>query len=31
MEGKQFSTSRQHSIYLRDFLDRYDPIPSATT
>ena len=27
MEGKQFSTSRQHSIYLRDFLDRYDPDP----
>jgi methionyl-tRNA synthetase len=24
MEGKQFSTSRQHSIYLRDVLDRYD-------
>ena len=27
MEGKQFSTSRAHSIYLRDFLDRYDPDP----
>ncbi len=27
MEGKQFSTSRQHSIYLRDFLDRYEPDP----
>jgi methionyl-tRNA synthetase len=27
MEGKQFSTSRGHSIYLRDFLDRYDPDP----
>jgi methionyl-tRNA synthetase len=27
MEGKQFSTSRQHSIYLRDVLDRYDPDP----
>ena len=27
MEGKQFSTSRQHSIYLRDFLERYDPDP----
>src|SRR3954471_22978301 len=27
MEGKQFSTSRQHSIYIRDFLDRYDPDP----
>jgi methionyl-tRNA synthetase len=25
MEGKQFSTSRRHSIYLRDMLDRYDP------
>ncbi|HEV2590747.1 MAG TPA: methionine--tRNA ligase [Gaiellaceae bacterium] len=24
MEGKQFSTSRGHSIYLRDFLERYD-------
>ena len=24
MEGKQFSTSRSHSIYLRDFLERYD-------
>ena len=24
MEGKQFSTSRRHSIYLRDFLERYD-------
>jgi len=27
IEGKQFSTSRQHSIYVRDFLDRYDPDP----
>jgi methionyl-tRNA synthetase len=27
MEGKQFSTSRGHSIYVRDFLDRYDPDP----
>ncbi len=27
MEGKQFSTSRQHSIYLRDFLDRYEADP----
>jgi methionyl-tRNA synthetase len=27
MEGKQFSTSREHSIYVRDFLDRYDPDP----
>jgi methionyl-tRNA synthetase len=27
MEGQQFSTSRRHSIYLRDFLDRYDPDP----
>jgi methionyl-tRNA synthetase len=27
MEGKQFSTSRAHSIYLRDFLDRYEPDP----
>ncbi len=27
MEGKQFSTSRQYSIYLRDFLDRYDADP----
>jgi methionyl-tRNA synthetase len=27
MEGKQFSTSRGHSIYLRDALDRYDPDP----
>jgi methionyl-tRNA synthetase len=27
MEGRQFSTSRAHSIYLRDFLDRYDPDP----
>src|SRR5258708_20268631 len=27
LEGKQFSTSRQHSIYVRDFLDRYDPDP----
>jgi methionyl-tRNA synthetase len=25
LEGKQFSTSREHSIYIRDFLDRYDP------
>jgi methionyl-tRNA synthetase len=24
MEGKQFSTSRGYSIYVRDFLDRYD-------
>jgi methionyl-tRNA synthetase len=24
MEGKQFSTSRGYSIYLRDFLERYD-------
>ena len=24
MEGKQFSTSRSHSIYVRDFLERYD-------
>ena len=27
MEGKQFSTSRGHSIYVGDFLDRYDPDP----
>jgi len=27
MEGRQFSTSRRHSIYLRDVLDRYDPDP----
>ncbi|MGH3003748.1 MAG: methionine--tRNA ligase [Gaiellaceae bacterium] len=27
IEGTQFSTSRQHSIYVRDFLDRYDPDP----
>ena len=27
MEGKQFSTSRGHSIYLRDFFERYDPDP----
>jgi methionyl-tRNA synthetase len=27
MEGKQFSTSRQHSIFVRDFLDRYDADP----
>src|SRR4051812_47398557 len=27
MEGKQFSTSRQHSVFIRDFLDRYDPDP----
>ena len=27
MEGKQFSTSREHSIYVGDFLDRYDPDP----
>ena len=27
MEGKQFSTSRGHSIYLRDFLERYDADP----
>ena len=26
-EGKQFSTSRGVSIFLRDFLDRYDPDP----
>ena len=25
MEGKQFSTSRQVVIYVRDFLERYDP------
>jgi methionyl-tRNA synthetase len=25
MEGRQFSTSRGYSIYVRDFLDRYDP------
>jgi methionyl-tRNA synthetase len=25
--GKQFSTSRGHSIYVRDFLDSYDPDP----
>jgi methionyl-tRNA synthetase len=25
MEGKQFSTSRGYSIYLHDFLERYDP------
>ena len=25
LEGKQFSTSRQHSILIGDFLDRYDP------
>jgi methionyl-tRNA synthetase len=25
MEGKQFSTSRGYSIYVRDFLERYDP------
>src|SRR5688572_10503684 len=24
MEGKQFSTSRGYSIYVRDFLERYD-------
>jgi methionyl-tRNA synthetase len=27
MEGRQFSTSRGHSIYVRDFLDRYDADP----
>jgi methionyl-tRNA synthetase len=27
MEGRQFSTSRGHSIYVRDFLERYDPDP----
>ena len=27
MEGKQFSTSRRHSIFVGDFLDRYDPDP----
>jgi methionyl-tRNA synthetase len=27
MEGKQFSTSRQHSIFVGEFLDRYDPDP----
>jgi methionyl-tRNA synthetase len=27
MEGKQFSSSRQHVILLRDFLERYDPDP----
>ena len=27
MEGKQFSTSRDDSIFVRDFLDRYDPDP----
>ena len=27
MEGRQFSTSRQHSIFVGDFLDRYDPDP----
>jgi methionyl-tRNA synthetase len=27
MEGRQFSTSRGHAIFLRDFLDRYDPDP----
>jgi methionyl-tRNA synthetase len=26
-EGKQFSTSRGHTINVRDFLDRYDPDP----
>jgi methionyl-tRNA synthetase len=25
MEGKQFSASRGYAIYLRDFLDRYEP------
>src|SRR5262249_2956403 len=25
MEGKQFSTSRGYSIYVHDFLERYDP------
>src|SRR4029077_18745156 len=24
-EGKQFSTSRGYSIFVRDFLERYDP------
>jgi methionyl-tRNA synthetase len=27
MEGKQFSTSRGYSIYVRDFLERYDADP----
>jgi methionyl-tRNA synthetase len=27
MEGRQFSTSRGHSIFVGDFLDRYDPDP----
>jgi methionyl-tRNA synthetase len=27
MEGRQFSTSRAHAIYVGDFLDRYDPDP----
>jgi methionyl-tRNA synthetase len=27
MEGKQFSTSRGVGIYVRDFLERYDPDP----
>ncbi len=27
MEGRQFSTSRAHAIYVRDFLSRYDPDP----
>ena len=27
MEGQQFSSSRQHVVLLRDFLDRYDPDP----
>ena len=27
MEGKQFSSSRGYSIFVRDFLDRYDPDP----
>src|SRR5690606_31699061 len=27
MEGKQFSSSRGHVIYIRDVLDRYGPDP----
>ncbi len=27
MEGKQFSTSRGIAVYVRDFLERYDPDP----
>ena len=27
MEGKQFSSSRGYTIFVRDFLDRYDPDP----